>query len=703
MKYNIKFFIAIIIICCFSCKKALDTVPTSFVSTANFYNTADELNSALAGVYDPLLSGGNGYYGYMYSEHYREGLLGTDESDVNNRQTNNDYPCQYNETSASVYVLGFWASCYDAINRANVFLENINKSTSITDDQRNHYKGEATFLRAYYYFLLTQWFGDVPLRISSTTSLANAQVPMTPSIQVYDFIIKEMDTAQDLLATQTADKLSYSERVAQSTVWGILARVCLYAAGQPVNDVKRYAEAATWAQKVMTSGLHRLNPDYQQIFINHSADLYDNTYRESMWEIGAIVGITDITVREGTIPRLGISAGTGLLSTTNGYERTTARAYYTYADGDLRRDWNIAPFYYTSNGLAATAINPSNYFTDAATKWNREPGKWRRYYENITTGGGLLISAQNVPLLRYADVLLMFAEADNYVNGPTSAAIDAVNQVRARGYGELRGIRGIGKINLLTSGSGYTTAPNLTFIGGTRVARTGTIAGRPYLTEDSRAVGVVAAGKITGFSITTCGDGYSALPTIVVGTPWTANTAYIVGAQVVNNGNLYTVTTAGTTNTTAPVNTAGTSISGSVVFTHAGVAATATASFAFSALNPSAYADKDTFLKTIQDERLRELAFEYLRRQDLKRWGLLISRVKDIGSEASSGSIQLKPDGSHVYGPFVQQNLPLNTVFNGTINIYTTASSNVGTKDLYLPIPINEITNNKLATQNAGF
>jgi starch-binding outer membrane protein, SusD/RagB family len=691
------FFIVTALISLGSCVKELDTVPSDFVSNVNFYSNAKELDAALAGIYDPLLSGGNGYYGAMYSEHYRIGFIGTDESSVSQRMANNDYPSHYNETTNSAFVGNFWASCYDGINRANTFLENINKSTSITEDQRNGYKGEVTFLRAYYYFLLTQWFGDVPLRTKSTTSLEDAQVEFTPSIKVYDFIISEMTLADNLLAKQTADKMTNSERVSQTAVEGILARVCLYAAGNPINDTKRYAEASSWAKKVIASGLHRLNPDFQQVFINHSADLPDNTFRESMWEIGALVALSDVTAREGTIPRTGISAATGLLSASSGFERVTPRAYYTFADGDLRRDWSIAPFYYTSNGFATTVVNTTNYFADSYTKWNREPGKWRRYYENITISTSV-ISNQNVPLLRYSDVLLMFAEAEFEVKNrvATPEVIDAINQVRRRGYGELRNVRGIGTITLNTAGSGYTTSPNITFVGGTRVQRNATIAGRPYLTEDPRAVGVVSSGAVTGFNITTTGDGYTALPNVVVGDVFTPNTTYALGAQVVNANNLYRVTTAGTSGTVPPTQTTGTFTSGTVVFTRVGVPATATAGFASADLTSVSIQD-------IQDERLRELSFELLRRQDLKRWGILVDRVKEIGTEVANGSIQRRGNGTQFYGPFTVQSLTLNTTFNGASTIFSTGPSNIGPKNIFLPIPVNEIINNKKSKQNSGF
>src|SRR5205085_4345541 len=120
----------------------------------------------------------------------------------------------------------------------------------------------------------TQWFGDVPLKTKSTLGQEDAQIAFTAQKEVYDFVISEMTEAEGLLAEQKSSTFTYNERVTQTTVQGILARVCLFAAGNPVNDTKRYRDALTWANKVKTSGLHRLNPDYRQVFINMSADAY---------------------------------------------------------------------------------------------------------------------------------------------------------------------------------------------------------------------------------------------------------------------------------------------------------------------------------------------------------------------------------------------------------------------------------------------
>ncbi len=638
MKLNI-FFAILLLSTAFSCEKKLDLVPTDFLAPANYYETRVQMEAALAGVYDALLNR------FTYSEEYQYAFTsGTDENATNQRINNFDIPAHYNATSASVYIGGFWQQLYVGVNRANLLLQNIDKPTDLTAEQRNFIRGEAMFLRAYYYFMLTQWFGDVPLSTTPTTSLQTAQLARTPSIQVYDFIIKEMTTADSLLANQKATAFAYSEKVTQTVVEGMLARVCLYAAGHPVNDTKRYLEAAQWATKVMSSGLHSLNPDFQQVFINHTADQYDNMHRESMWEVGAtfLPGATQL--REGSHTRVGISNAlsiNNLYGRSYGWDRATARLYYTYENGDLRRDWSISPFTYTGGTLSTAPTE--NYYAATATKWARFPGKWRRQYE-IARPADNNISPKNIPVLRYADVLLMFAEAENEVNGPTPAAIEAVNLVRRRAFGITKGSKGISNIVIDNGGTGYSsTAPTITFTGGTRVVRPagpyGTVAN-----AEPRAVVTVSVGAITSVTIVTTGDGYTTAPTV----------------------------TLSGTNTSAKL----------------------TAVLATSAdLKPAEYASKELFRKLIQDERMRELSFEYLRRQDLKRWNLLQEKVLQLADEAVNGSQTQLPDGTQLFPAAATGDRPQ----------YVTGATYYSPKWVYFPIPIQEIVNNKLATQNEGF
>ena len=135
-----------------SCKKFLDTKPTDFLSTTNYYQTQDQLLSARAGVYNTV--GNSGIWG-----HYANYLLGwpADEAYMNRLTLNG--PFNYNYSGADPYMNGLWNTLWDGINRANVLLANLDKNPAIDQSFRDKIRGECFFLRGYYYFELVQYWG----------------------------------------------------------------------------------------------------------------------------------------------------------------------------------------------------------------------------------------------------------------------------------------------------------------------------------------------------------------------------------------------------------------------------------------------------------------------------------------------------------------------------------------------------------------
>jgi hypothetical protein len=431
-------------------------------------------------------------------------------------------------------------------------------------------RGEALFLRAYYYFLLVQHWGDVPLVLKTVTTSAEAQVGETPSKEVYEQIIKDMTEAEGLV--QPIQTLNYSGRISKSAVRGILARVCLYMAGYPVNDKTKYTAARDWAKKVMDDGFHALNDSYSQIFINLAQDKYD--IKESIWEVEFWGNNTDAYTETG---RLGSRNGIRCTDVDSGYSpgriNAFANFFYKYEVNDRRRDWNIAPFSFgtVSGKTARVAWTPAQI-------WNRNCGKYRRYYETLLPRN-TNFTPFNFPVLRYADVLLMFAEAENEINnGPTQAAIDAVNLVRRRAYGKKLYGEGVKTITLNAQGTGYPTTTTVTITGGGGTGAT--------------AVPTITSGKITAITITDIGQHYTSAPTITI--------------------------TGGT-----------------------GSGATATAAISTpddADLKPADIATKESFLAFLQNERSRELCFEALRKMDLIRWNIFLPTMKALSDDITANA-----------------------------------------------------------------
>jgi hypothetical protein len=436
-----KLFFILLIIASFSssCDDFLNTEPIDKVSIKQYYDSEEGLTQALAGVYDPLGSEalyGNKIYTNLFActdEGYYARSVGT---------TATIGTQVYNFDSTDSDINSFWEQLYVGINRSNELIANINLP-KMDENKREIILGEALFLRGYYHFLLVSNFGDIPLKLKPTTTPNDVEAPRNSTKEVYNQILKDMTDAETKVTTSTL--IGYSSRVSKTTVQGILARVCLQMAGYPLNDISKYPEALAWSKKVQASGEHALNTTfnatlntttplfknnaYSQIFINESQDIYD--IKENMWEVDFKGNRTDSYTEGG---RLGNTNGitmtnvgaTPTIGYSYGFIRGTARLYKIYNAKDLRRDWVLTNYTYNSNGITVANTNTTGYGRDCA--------KWRRSFETLLPKHKNY-TPTNFPILRYSDVLLMIGEAENQVNGPTSIAYEAINQVRRRGFG----------------------------------------------------------------------------------------------------------------------------------------------------------------------------------------------------------------------------------------------------------------------------
>lgn len=556
-----------------SCKKFLETEPTDFLNPSNYYDTEAQLQFARAGAYSPL--GANGLWGswanYLLNFSADEGYM--------NRPTLTTGPWNYFYSTGDQYLTGMWLNLYNGINRVNVVLENVDKNTGIAQVKRDAIRGEMLFLRGYYYSILAQYFGGVPIKTSSTTSVVDVDIARNTLKEVYDQILKDMTAAEPLVPAIAT--LGYPGAINKSAVRGILARVNLHMAGEPLKDKTRYAEASKWAKMVIDDAAagHTLNASYPQIFINLAQDKYD--IKESLWEVEFWGNGTDQFTETTNNGWINGPTSANPVARADAYMNVTSKFYDSFEDGDNRKWWNIPHFNYATSGAAGTkAVQPLPL--TGAVKNGRNTGKYRREFETLLPRAATT-TPQNVILLRFSDILLMWAEAENEISGaPTAAAIEAVNKVRRRGWST-----GVKTITVTNGGSGYTTAPTVTFssgIGGNTATGVATI-----------TAGVVTAITLnrddTGIKFNQEGN-YAAEPTVS-----------ITGGE----GSGATATTTIHSQTDAN-------------------------------LVPSKTASKAGFLAAIQEERYRELAFEGLRKGDLLRWGNFLAIYQDMADRLQQDS-----------------------------------------------------------------
>lgn len=555
-----------VLICIFSagCNKLLDpfldTKPKDFYSPDEYYNTEEQLNRALVGVYDPL--GATELYSYNLSS-----MFGTEADEGYYNRSTVEGPQIYDFTPAHTRIRTTWQKLYQGIDRANVLLANVNKP-EMSNSARNVIIGEAKFLRAFYYFILVSNWGGVPLVLEPTEKPIGNGIARSTDKEIYEFILKEMKDAEGKV--RTIQSFGHAGRVTKSAVQGILARVCLYMAGYPLMDVSKYAEAKSWAKKVMDAG-HSLNADYKQIFINYAQDKYD--INESIWEVEFWGNGSDSYSEAGWVGvRLGVQTNDVSLGFRYGIIRTTEKYFRLFEGEDLRRDWTIATYKYSGKDTVSHAPN---------IIYDRDIAKWRREYE---VDKSTSLTAQNFPLLRYSDVLLMYAEADVMASStiPSPEAIQAVETVRSRAYGKLLPYEMVRSITITDGGTGYKSAPTIQIIGGGGGEATGKA--------------IITSGKVSRIDVTNKGRSYTSAPTVVItgGDPTTEAKATAVITNI-------------------------------------------------AAVDPSLTAtqknDPLEFMKLIKNERSRELGFEALRKYDLIRWGDFLTVMKDMEVEMSTAPI----------------------------------------------------------------
>ena len=409
----------------------LDTTPQDFVAPETFYKNEEECNMALAGVYWTLATES------VYGDNYSNKTSNTDDLSFYTRSNQSENTATNSHGTGNGFLWKTWKQLYSGINNANVLLGNIEAVDFKDEAAKMRIKGEAKFLRAYYHFLLAQGWSDVPVRKEVVKDITLSTMAATPHTETLDWVISEMEECLDLVDDSKYD--GSASHVKKTVVEGILARVCLWRASfteDGADPVKYYTKARDYAKAVVESGKHKLsdteqNPDnIYLVWKNLAQDKHDKVFNESMWEVDFIGNRLDGRYTES---KIGASIGN---QQQNAKADGKGYCYAFYAGtlilwdllneepGDLRRDLSMAPY----------ILGKKDEVKSHAAKKiiGRYCGKYRREWETITPKDKNY-TPFNYCILRYADVLLMLAEAENEINhGPSDAAYAAVNQVRHR-------------------------------------------------------------------------------------------------------------------------------------------------------------------------------------------------------------------------------------------------------------------------------
>lgn len=326
-------------------------------------------------------------------------------------------------TSTNILVQALWAGHYNGIAKVNNALVSIQQST-LDETTKNRLMGEIRVIRAYFYFNLVRWFGGVPkiLRVPNDASDANTdpvfQTRATPD-EIYQQIIEDLQFGVSNLPLRNQTGVS---RVAKGTAQSLLAKVYLYR--------KDWQKAYDLSKEVMTSGQYELLADYSIIWRQAG----DNS-REAIFEVqtgqfnNTDFGVNAYSMFQG--PRVGGKGGWSDLGW--GFNNPSQSLVNAYEPGDLRKNATII-FIDNSGKYTGTTLFDGFRIPSADSVQNLRYNYKAYHSENKNVEnylGNRDKKQKNIHLLRYAEVLLINAEAANEIGKPAEA-IDNLNRLRQR-------------------------------------------------------------------------------------------------------------------------------------------------------------------------------------------------------------------------------------------------------------------------------
>ncbi|RHL63280.1 RagB/SusD family nutrient uptake outer membrane protein [Bacteroides stercoris] len=423
--------------------------PTSFYEMDTYFTTADKAKMAVIGIYDCLAAEGSyGQYVMPFASSDDMYMVrGTATGDGTRRDISH-----YALTSSNTWVASVWNYIYEGIDRANTAIAGIEKMPGYENsDELKELVAQARFLRAFLAFDLVRYWGDVPFKTTSTGSFGDTAQPRTEREKIYDQIIIDLDFAK--IHLKPGNEVASSEVPCRGAARALLMRVYLQRAGYSLDRTtrtltrpddatrKNYFDAVIEEWKAFgTEGYHNFyGAGYEELFKNYSKLVLNN--QESLWEIAFE-------------PNNGQKDNAGYWATYNGplvdapdagsgaanqnfFGR--ANAFFIvlpywgdfYDDNDVRRDVNFVDYVYRWVKKDKAQVKMS-VCQEISKNMYRYPGKWRREWMALGFVDPNHTGVNYCPL-RYADVVLMAAEAYNEIND-TPKAWELLNDVRARAH-----------------------------------------------------------------------------------------------------------------------------------------------------------------------------------------------------------------------------------------------------------------------------
>lgn len=373
-----------------------DFLALSPISSANvdkFYQTPADFQTAILGAYSTLQTGGMYGNWFLFSEERSDN---TEQEDyAGTTQVYGDFDT-FTLLSTNSFISDAWNAHYRLINQCNTVLSRI-PSVSFSDaTQKDQLIGEAKFLRALAYFNLVRVYGDGPLVTTAISGADAYQVNRSPVADIYTQIGADLtDASAKLPVSYTGASIGRATKGAAAT---LLGKVYL--------TQKQYDKAAQTLKTVIDAGTYSLLPTYASVFLDANAQnkesIFEVAYKASSQGEGSNYA-TNFSPKRGAVYVTGQGSG-------QGYNRPTQNMIAAYESGDLRKSVSLSETWTDGKQVYNDPYVKKQFITPLATAYDGD-GNWI--------------------VLRYADVLLMYAEALNE-QGQTSQALPFLNQVRTR-------------------------------------------------------------------------------------------------------------------------------------------------------------------------------------------------------------------------------------------------------------------------------
>jgi len=434
--YKNIYIIGVIAFLATGCKK-LDLTPTDTFSELNFWTVNENVNNAL-----------NNNYSLMYNS----GLYFYNDALSDNQFSNSG---DYNVISAGFYTPSLskfrndWGYYYSTIKSCNLFLEGIDQNKTLPAASIDRMKAEVRFIRAFAHFNLTKWYGDVPLIDKNITPEEAQQIARTPKAQVVKFIVDELEAAATILPSKDEYDAGDNGRITKAAALALEARVLLYQ-GDRMTDVVAICEKLMNNQSAY--GTYSLANSYSNMF---SDPTVNNTNSETILSIQYVLPARTWNEYWDFAPRsVGgrVSSMAPLQSLVDSYIMLNGKSINDagsgydvsnpYSNRDPRLSATIVYDGYkwiNANGTSKTIyIKPGSDPDRSALDEYSLTGQgtktgyyWRKYFDPGALAN--FVSGNNLHLIRYAEVLLMYAEAKNSL-GQMDASVwdETIRALRAR-------------------------------------------------------------------------------------------------------------------------------------------------------------------------------------------------------------------------------------------------------------------------------